>query len=113
MSKIHTSFYRTRTLSGSVRLLLIRASIACTSVLASWAQAGDCGRGGACGQADVFEPGTGWLLAGAVVVVYVARSPSAARWANRPIELKRLFGWLHRPAHPVTPDPNSEHLIAR
>lgn len=113
MSKPQHSFYRTGSLSGSLRRLLMRATIACSSLIAAWAQAADCGRGAACEPADVIEPGTGWLILLAVVVLYVARSPRAARWANQPIELKRLFGWLHRSAHEPVPDPDSEHLIAR
>jgi hypothetical protein len=92
------SFYRTTTFAGYLRRLLIRASLACTALVASVANAADCTRTGDCTSADVLEPGTGWLILLAVAVVYVARSPSAARWANKPIRFGRLFARLsHAP----------------
>jgi hypothetical protein len=85
------SFYRTSNFGSPLRRLIIRASIACSTLLATVANAADCTRTGACTSADVLEPGTGWLILLAVLVLYVARSPRAARWANKPLRMGRLF----------------------
>jgi hypothetical protein len=85
------SFYRTTNFGGNLRRLMIRASMACSSLIASVASAADCASAGSCTSSDVLDAGTGWLILLAVVVLYVARSPRAARWANQPIRMGRVF----------------------